>query len=145
MKTGMQSLSRFFDRRGSPSSISCVALGWTCADSLDAPSVSIPLIDEPHFNKAKVKENSKLQATWKCNWVAVDNFLKGDGPPPFQQHGVKNVTGLTTPVMVVDLATAGEEEEEEEEEEGGEGGGGGGGWGPRGALRGEIAFQKGQD
>jgi hypothetical protein len=88
-----------------------MALGWTCADSLDAPSVSIPLIDEPHFNKAKVKENSKLQATLKCNWVAVDNFLKGDAPPPFQQHGVKNVMGLTTPVMVVDLATAGEEEE----------------------------------
>jgi hypothetical protein len=37
-------------------------------------------IDMPHSSKAKVRWNSKLQAKWKSNQEAVDNFLKGDGP-----------------------------------------------------------------
>ncbi len=39
------------------------------------------LIDEPYSNKAKFKCSSELQNKWKSNWGAVDNFLKGDGPP----------------------------------------------------------------
>jgi hypothetical protein len=38
-------------------------------------------IDKPHSNRAKVKQNSELQAKWTNNWEAVDIFLKGDGPP----------------------------------------------------------------
>jgi hypothetical protein len=39
------------------------------------------LIDKPHSNKAKVKQNTKLHTKWKSNQGAVDNFLKGEDPP----------------------------------------------------------------
>jgi hypothetical protein len=53
------------------------------------------LINEPHLNKIKVKHNSKLQTKWKSDWGAVDNFLKGDGPPVVIDG--KNVTKIFNP------------------------------------------------
>jgi hypothetical protein len=53
------------------------------------------LIDKPHSNKAKVKHNAKLQTKWKSDWGAVDNFLKGDGPPVVING--KNVTKIPNP------------------------------------------------
>jgi hypothetical protein len=53
------------------------------------------LIDKPHSNKAKVKRNSELQVKWKSDQGAMDNFLKGDGPPDVID--VKNVTKIPNP------------------------------------------------
>jgi hypothetical protein len=52
-------------------------------------------IDELHSNKAKVKQNSELQAKWK-SWAAVDNFLKGDGPPVVTDG--KTITKIPNPM-----------------------------------------------
>jgi hypothetical protein len=52
-------------------------------------------IDEPHSNNAKVKQSSELQTKWKSNQEAVDNFLKGGGPPVVIDG--KNITKIPNP------------------------------------------------
>jgi hypothetical protein len=95
MKTGMQSLSRFLQLERDCNFKELRGFGVNLCRFPGCTKCGHTLIDEPHSNKAKVKQNSELQKKWKSNWEAVDNFLKGDGPPVVIDG--KNVTKIPNP------------------------------------------------